>query len=134
MNAYASFDILNSIFLNYLQYSITKSITIVMKYNSSLPQSMTGPLYTDRQNQKINNLAQSWATSTGGKHHLNPSKSKINVKTFLNKTGENFCLSHPNLENIRGSCYLGNPPKPSPSTHRDSYNQEKFPKNKRISQ
>ena len=38
------------------------------------------------------------------------------------------------MENIRGSCYLGNPPKPNQSSSRDNFNEEKFNKSKRISQ
>jgi hypothetical protein len=68
-----------------------------MNHASKLPLSSTGPMSTDRSHAKMTNLDESWARTSGGQHHLNPSKSKINVKTFLNKTGDNFSLSHPNL-------------------------------------
>ena len=53
-----------------------------------------------------------WNITANGATHLNPSKSKINVRTFLNKTGDSFCQSHPNLDNFKASCPNGNPPKP----------------------
>ena len=64
---------------------------------NSLQQSEASPIYTNRTGDRITSLAESWAKATTGQHHLNPSKSKINVRTFLNKTGDNTCLSHPNL-------------------------------------
>ena len=74
--------------------------------------STAGPIYTDRPSFRESQVGEHWRKSSEH-HHLNPSKSKVNVRSFLNKTGEGFSLSHPNLDNVRGSGFLANPPKPN---------------------
>ena len=83
-----------------------------MHYSTINSSHVSQPIYTDRSTDRNSHLESSWAKTNHPHPHLNPSKSKLNVKQFLNKSGESSSLTQSNLDSIRGSCFLANPPKP----------------------
>ena len=58
-----------------------------MNFTHNEPKINAAQFHIERPNERTNIMAESWTKPTQGHHHLNPSKSKINVRTFLNKTG-----------------------------------------------
>ena len=71
--------------------------------------SNAGPIYTDRPSYSHVPHPESWKKPVNEPHHLNPSKSKLNIRNSLNKTGENISLSNHNIDTVKGSCFLNNP-------------------------
>lgn len=92
-----------------------------MNYTVLSRHSTAGPTFTDRPSDIGANMVRSKNRPSNEHHHLNPSKSKVNVRTFLNKSGDNFSLSNPNLDSVKGSGFLGNPPKAPQNVERDGY-------------
>jgi hypothetical protein len=95
-----------------------------MHYSTIASSPVTPPIYTDRSSERNSHLDGSWVRANHLHPHLNPSKSKLNVKQFLNRSGEGSSLSNTNLDNVRGSCFLANPPRPHHQT-RESFFEEK---------
>jgi hypothetical protein len=71
--------------------------------------SAAGPIYTDRPSLQYTPTPESWKKPPYEPHHLNPSKSKLNVRNSLNKTNENVSYSNHHIDNVRASCFVANP-------------------------
>lgn len=84
-----------------------------MNFTIMSRNSVAGTVYTDRPSYQACSVPEPWKNTHKEHLHLNPSKSKVNVRSSLNKSGESFSLSNPNLDNVRASCIVNNPPKPS---------------------
>jgi hypothetical protein len=71
-----------------------------MNFNLINRNSLMSGLYTDRP-------AYNFATSHVEEQHLNPSKSKVNIRQSLNKTTENS-TANTTINSARNSCLLNN--------------------------
>jgi hypothetical protein len=64
---------------------------------------------TDRPSYQYNHTNEPTRNQLLDQNHLNPSKSKVNVRQSLNKTADVYPASHHNLINIRNSCIIPHP-------------------------
>jgi hypothetical protein len=70
-----------------------------MNYNQINRNSLMSGLYTDRPTYNF-------TPHNTDEQHLNPSKSKVNIRQSLNKTTESYSNNNPNINSIRNSCVL----------------------------
>lgn len=73
-----------------------------MNYNHINRNSLISCIYSDRPATTYPHPSEGWRAP---EQHLNPSKSKVNVRQSLNKTVEGPS-TNPTLANIRNSCLL----------------------------
>jgi hypothetical protein len=76
---------------------------IRMNYNQMNRNSLMSCIYSDRPGGSYPSQGEGWKPA---EQHLNPSKSKVNVRQSLNKTVENGPAPNPILTTIRNSCLL----------------------------
>lgn len=70
----------------------------IMKFNQINRNSLMSGLYSERPSYNL--------PLKVDEQHLNPSKSKVNIRQSLNKTTENYTTNNPTINNIRNSCVL----------------------------
>jgi hypothetical protein len=96
-----------------------------MNYNQINRNSLMSSIYSDRPSYPYNPPTET-SKNTPQEQHLNPSKSKLNVRQSLNKTTENYNSVNPTIVNIRNSCLLPG----SISTHnpskQDNFLEDKY--------
>jgi hypothetical protein len=77
-----------------------------MNYSQINRNSLMSNLYSDRPSY-FNQQPDTWRSNLNEQHHLNPSKSKVNVRQSLNKTTEHTPVNS-TIANIRNSCVIPN--------------------------
>lgn len=95
-----------------------------MNFNQVNRNSLISCIYSDRPAPPFNQGNDGWK-HTPNEQHLNPSKSKVNVRQSLNKTTENYSSVNPAIASIRNSCLLNT----SFSTHnpqKDVFQEDKY--------
>ena len=86
---------------------------IYMNYNQINRNSLMSNLYSDRPAYQYPQSNEPWRNNLNEQPHLNPSKSKVNVRQSLNKTTEHYPSPNATIASIRNSCLFTN----SQSTH-----------------
>lgn len=74
-----------------------------MNYNAINRNSLMSCIYSDRPGYNAPPAGDGWRPQ---EQHLNPSKSKLNIRHSLNKTVENGPAPSSALASIRNSCLL----------------------------
>ena len=82
-----------------------------MQYNQINRNSLMSCVGSDRPSFQYSQANESWRNVNNYPHHLNPSKSKVNVRQSLNKTVDHYSNTTPtpNISSIRNSCLFSNP-------------------------
>lgn len=93
-----------------------------MNYNAINRNSLMSCIYSDRPGYNAPPNGDGWRPQ---EQHLNPSKSKLNIRHSLNKTVESAPPTASALTNIRNSCLLTSVASSHPPRH-DGFLEDKF--------
>lgn len=93
-----------------------------MNYNQMNRNSLMSCIYSDRPGYNYPPAGENWR---GPEQHLNPSKSKLNVRQSLNKTVENGPAPNSTLTSVRNSCLLTSATSAHPP-RQDVFLEDKF--------
>ena len=93
-----------------------------MNYNQINRNSLMSCIYSDRPGYTVPQNAEGWRPS---EQHLNPSKSKLNVRQSLNKTLENTPAQNSTAASVRNSCLFASSTSAHPQRN-ESFLEDKF--------
>lgn len=98
-----------------------------MQYNQINRNSLMSCVGNERPSFQYSQANDSWRNVNNEPHHLNPSKSKVNIRQSLNKTVDHYSNSTPtpNITGIRNSCLFSNPSS-AHAASKQPYHEDKF--------